>query len=201
MGVSNLSCFFILSTLLSASALSQPKFVGCGGSIQANSGSLTYPEAGSTATPGEICTWIIHLQTLQDFRLTFDNFNITSENNANCSTSGIRLYSLTNLVFGPEPESYTYAINKYHPMYKLSIFICGLCITIHMHYRFCDQSPPTNTVFLGRSAIAVIFYAGPDQSANSSSSHFPGKGPRLTHRDPNMSPTLFKVPQEPLNTR
>lgn len=83
------------------------KFVGCGGTIESNSGSLTYPETGLTPSPGEVCVWTIHLEDLQDFRITLSNLNISSGNNSFCSEAGLRLYSLTNLVSSPEPESYT----------------------------------------------------------------------------------------------
>jgi len=70
----------------------------CGGTVTADSNSLSYPGVlGESLIPGETCVWTIHLETTQDFRFNFTEFEVNSSNSA-CEVGAVRLYSLSNLV-------------------------------------------------------------------------------------------------------
>jgi hypothetical protein len=84
-----------------------PLVAQCGGALEGDSGVLSYPELSQNITPGQICVWTVHLKTLQDFRISFTDFNVSSPNDTiNCQNSGVQIYSLSNLAAGLDPEAY-----------------------------------------------------------------------------------------------
>jgi len=108
----------------------------CGGPLEADSDSLTYPRQGQSIQPGEMCVWTIHLQTTKAFAFNFTNLNVNSS--SECADGSVRIYSLTNLVATENLESYT----------------------------FCNGNPAPANFFLTENVAAVVFYAGSNPGPN-----------------------------------
>jgi hypothetical protein len=79
----------------------------CGGTVTADADSLIFPGEGDSILPGEVCVWTLHLETTNDFRINFQQFNSSSSTGSDCQGGGMRLYSITNLVSSDRIQSYT----------------------------------------------------------------------------------------------
>jgi hypothetical protein len=79
----------------------------CGGTVTADADSLIFPGEGDSILPGEVCVWTLHLETTNDFRFNFQQFNSSSSTGSDCEGGGMRLYSISNLVPSDRIESYT----------------------------------------------------------------------------------------------
>lgn len=80
----------------------------CGGTLEGDEGDLTYPGAGFSINPGENCIWTIHLQTRNDFRMNFTNFDIPGGTAMECPEASLNIYALTNLAPAGELENYVF---------------------------------------------------------------------------------------------
>jgi len=78
----------------------------CGGYRIVDTNSISYPGTNEVLKPGEICTWAVHLNSTQGFRIDFSSFDIESTTD-DCSDAGVRVYSLSNLVPSDRIEGYT----------------------------------------------------------------------------------------------
>jgi hypothetical protein len=87
--------------------LDSTKRTQCGGTITADAESLIFPGDGDSILPGEVCVWTLHLETTNDFRFNFQQFNSSSSTGSDCEGGGMRLYSISNLVPSDRIESYT----------------------------------------------------------------------------------------------
>jgi hypothetical protein len=79
----------------------------CGGTLTADADSLIFPGEGDSILPGEVCVWTLHLESTNDFRFNFQQFNSSSSTGSDCEGGGMRLYSISNLVPSDRIESYT----------------------------------------------------------------------------------------------
>jgi len=101
------SSFFIERAACECFKSSKPRRNPCGGSLKADSESLSYPGVpGLSLIQGETCVWTIHLESTRDFRINFTEFDVNASNYS-CTDGAIRLYSLSNYVPADRIEEYS----------------------------------------------------------------------------------------------
>jgi hypothetical protein len=99
---------FALALLVQGSdELDSSKRTLCGGTIIADADSLIFPGEGDSILPGEVCVWTLHLESTNDFRFNFQQFDSSSSTGSDCEGGGMRLYSISNLAPSDRIESYT----------------------------------------------------------------------------------------------
>jgi hypothetical protein len=96
-----------LAILVEGSDELESKRSQCGGSVTADADSLIFPGKGDSILPGEVCVWTLHLESTNDFRFNFQQFNSSSSTGSDCEGGGMRLYSISNLEPSDRIESYT----------------------------------------------------------------------------------------------